>query len=263
MQRVWAPRRSVVGSSRPGEQRLFLLLLVAVSPGASCPTGVPRRTRPARRGTPSTGRRRRRDRCGTAFQRSISDRIAALVGSQSVEVASFCASLMSSCLAERCPPRCASSERSARRAAAERVAGCGEPRPQRLVGLAVDPADRLPLFDDRLQPVTGCLPRRGPWRRLAFTGGQRLLAHAGPVGSATGDQLAHQASLAHTGLAPHQDHGRSVVVTRLQGCPARDMKPLDTAHKGPGSPRGRPSRRDYPPRPAGEERSASAASATK
>src|SRR3712207_7984446 len=38
-------------------------------------------------------------------------------------------------------------------ASAEGVPGGGEPRPQRLVGLAVDAADRLPLLDDRLEPV--------------------------------------------------------------------------------------------------------------
>ena len=59
----------------------------------------------------------------------MSDRIAALVGPQSVEVASFCASLMSSCFAARASPRWASSEAKcaprrrpkASRAAANRV----------------------------------------------------------------------------------------------------------------------------------------------
>ena len=66
---------------------------------------------------------------GTAFQRSISERIAALVGPQSVEAASFSASAMSSCLAARASPRWASSAAKcvprrrpkASRAAAKRV----------------------------------------------------------------------------------------------------------------------------------------------
>src|SRR3712207_8177227 len=61
-------------------------------------------------------------------------------------------------------------------ASAEGVPGGGEPRPQRLVGLAVDAADRLPLLDDRLQPVTACLPRRRLGGDLLRLGGQRLLA---------------------------------------------------------------------------------------
>ena len=61
-------------------------------------------------------------------------------------------------------------------AATERVTGGGEPRPQRLVGLAVDAADRLPLLDDRLQPVAGGLPGRGLGGDLLRLGGQRLLA---------------------------------------------------------------------------------------
>ena len=55
--------------------------------------------------------------------------------------------------------------------------------------------------------------------------------HAGPVGSAAGGQLGHQASLAHTGLAPHQDDGRLAVCRPSQGR-LEDMKLLDTADKG-------------------------------
>ena len=66
---------------------------------------------------------------GTAFQRSIRFRMAALVGPHSVEVDSRCASLISSCLAPRASPRWASSEAKcvprrrpkASRAAANRV----------------------------------------------------------------------------------------------------------------------------------------------
>src|SRR4051794_19212168 len=61
-------------------------------------------------------------------------------------------------------------------AAAERVTGGGEARPQRLVGLAVDAADRLPLLDDRLEPVAGGLPGRRLGGDLLRLRGQRLLA---------------------------------------------------------------------------------------
>src|SRR3712207_6855701 len=65
-------------------------------------------------------------------------------------------------------------------APAEGVAGGGEPRPQRLVGLAVDAADRLPLLDDRLEPVAGRLPGRrlrGDLLRLGRQGLQIGRAH--------------------------------------------------------------------------------------
>ena len=63
---------------------------------------------------------------------------------------------------------------------AERVARRGEPLPQRVVGLAVDALDRLPLVDDRAQPVAGRLPRRRALgdrprpRRQRLLGGDRL-----------------------------------------------------------------------------------------
>ena len=61
-------------------------------------------------------------------------------------------------------------------AATEGVAGRGEAGPQRLVGLAVDAADRLPLLDDRLQPVAGGLPGGRLGGDLLGLGGERLLA---------------------------------------------------------------------------------------
>ena len=61
-------------------------------------------------------------------------------------------------------------------APAEGVPGRGEPGPERLVGLAVDAADRLPLLDDRLEPVAGRLPRGGLRGDLLRLRGQRLLA---------------------------------------------------------------------------------------
>ena len=58
---------------------------------------------------------------------------------------------------------------------AERVARRREPLPQRVVGLAVDALDLLPLLDDRAQPVAGHLPRRRALGDLLGLGDQRLL----------------------------------------------------------------------------------------
>jgi hypothetical protein len=82
------------------------------------------------------------------------------------------------------------------------------------------------------QPARGGAPPRsahtaGCRRRPARTPGQ----HAGPVGGAVGGQLGHQASLAHTGLAPHEDDGRLAVRRPYQGR-LKDTKLLDTADKG-------------------------------
>jgi hypothetical protein len=87
-------------------------------------------------------------------------------------------------------------------APAEAVPGRREPRPQRLVGLAVDPADRLPLLDDRLEPVAGGLPRRRLGGDLLRLGGQRLLA--GDLRGARGGLLG--AGLGG-GLVGGADHG--------------------------------------------------------
>ena len=48
--------------------------------------------------------------------------------------------------------------------------------PQRVVGLAVQTADRLPLVEDRAQPVAGGFPLRRVGGQILGLGGQRLLA---------------------------------------------------------------------------------------
>ena len=91
---------------------------------------------------------------GTAFQRSISERIAALVGPHSVEVDSRSASAINSLLAARASARLlVELGEVGAPPAAERVPGGCEALPERLVGLPVDALDRLPLLDDRLEPV--------------------------------------------------------------------------------------------------------------
>ena len=137
---------------------------------ASCPTRCgPRRRRPGRRGTPSTGRRRRRGRCAARPSSGPSaTRIAALVGPQSVEVDSCCGLLDQLLLGRPGLPALGVERGEVRTpAAAEGVPGGGEPGPERLVGLPVDAADRLPLLDDGLQPVAGGLPLTWTRRRSA------------------------------------------------------------------------------------------------
>ena len=61
-------------------------------------------------------------------------------------------------------------------AAVERLAGRRVALPQRVVGLAVQPADRPPLLEDLAQPVACGLPLRRVGGQVLGLGGQRLLA---------------------------------------------------------------------------------------
>ena len=61
-------------------------------------------------------------------------------------------------------------------ASVERLARRRVPLPQRVVGLAVDAADRLPLVEDGAHPVTGGLPLRRRGGQLLGLDGERLLA---------------------------------------------------------------------------------------
>ena len=64
-------------------------------------------------------------------------------------------------------------------AAVEGLTGAGEPLPELLVGLAVDPADGAPLVEDRLEAVACLLPLGGLRSELFGLGGQLLLARDG------------------------------------------------------------------------------------